>query len=182
MFAAQDMIRSFGGKVVESISLPSFDEIISAMPDTEYMEDLNSEYPYGSHPALIIGNLAYGLRKNINGWLANFDGRPQILEELIEFNTLEGGRDCTTTKAEFERNLKAFREMASRIVKNLLKEYEADVIIGPCDSRTGSVGSSSDFSVANLPLGFADFDGRGFGLHMLAPKVEEAKMLPIMAA
>jgi amidase len=44
MFAAQDKIRGLGGKVVSSIPLLSFDEIIAAMPDLEYMEDLNRKY------------------------------------------------------------------------------------------------------------------------------------------
>jgi hypothetical protein len=41
MFAAQDKIRVLGGKVVKSVPLISFDEITAAMPDMEYMEDLN---------------------------------------------------------------------------------------------------------------------------------------------
>jgi amidase len=41
MFAAQDKIRGLGGKVVKSVPLISFDEITAAMPDMEYMEDLN---------------------------------------------------------------------------------------------------------------------------------------------
>ena len=44
MFAAQDKIRRLGGKVVSSIPLLSFDEITAAMPDLEYMEDLNRKY------------------------------------------------------------------------------------------------------------------------------------------
>jgi amidase len=95
---------------------------------------------------------------------------------------LEAVRDCTTTKEEFERNMNALRDKASGSVRSLLKEYDVDVIVGPCDSRTGSVGSASGFPVANLPLGFAHFNGRGFGLHMIAPENQEAKMLQIMAA
>ena len=95
---------------------------------------------------------------------------------------LEAVRDCNTTKEEFERNLKALRDKASSSVKDLLKEHDVDVILGPCDSRTGSVGSAAGFPTANLPLGFADFNGRGFGLHMIAPEHHEHKMLEIMAA
>jgi amidase len=94
----------------------------------------------------------------------------------------EAARDCTTTQEEHDRNLKALREKASGSVQSLLEEYDVDVIVGPGDSRTGSVGAASDFPVANLPLGFADFNGRGFGLHMIAPKYHEAKMLRVMAA
>ena len=41
MFAAQDRIRSLGGRVVNHIPLIAFDDITAAMPDMENMEDLN---------------------------------------------------------------------------------------------------------------------------------------------
>jgi amidase len=78
--------------------------------------------------------------------------------------------------------MEALREFASSKVKGLLHEHDLDVILGPCDSRTGSVGSASGFPVGNLPLGFAEFNGRPFALHMLALENQEAKMLRIMAA
>jgi amidase len=67
-------------------------------------------------------------------------------------------------------------------VKQLLDEFDVDVILGPSDSRTASVSSASGFPVGNLPLGFADFNGRGFSLHMVAPENSEATMLQVMAA
>ncbi len=91
-------------------------------------------------------------------------------------------RDCTMTQETYDRNLKALRGFAANNVRGLLKEYDVDVILGPCDSRTGSVGSAAGFPVGNLPLGFAHFNGRPFSLHMIAPANEEAKMLQIMAA
>lgn len=57
-----------------------------------------------------------------------------------------------------------------------------DVILGPCDSRLGSVGAAPGFPVGNLPLGFANFNGRPFSLHMIAPANEEGKMLRVMSA
>jgi amidase len=72
-------------------------------------------------------------------------------------------------EATFVHNLHALREDASKAVLSLLKEYDVDVIIGPGDSRTGSVGSASGFPVANIPLGFAFFNGRLFTLHMIVP-------------
>jgi amidase len=145
--------------------------------------------------------------------LKNFEGAPQSIEELIEFNNqhaeqefterkppiaqelaelrkigndnqkiLESARDTNMTQDIFDRNFKALRDTASKSVLDLLKEYDLDVIIGPADSRTASVGAASGFPVANLPLGFADFNGRAFALHMIAPDRHEAKMLQIMAA
>lgn len=78
--------------------------------------------------------------------------------------------------------MKALRDKALGNVKSLLEEYDVDVILGPCDSRIGSVASAAGFPSANLLLGFAEFNGRGFALHMIAPENSEQKMLQIMAA
>ncbi|KIX07669.1 uncharacterized protein Z518_02323 [Rhinocladiella mackenziei CBS 650.93] len=182
MYAAAEKIRSMGGRVVQSVPVPSWDDIVQAMPDFEQMEDMNP----------------YAFRNCFNHFLAGFEGAPQSIAELVEFNNdhaseeftarndnqwfLETARDDSTTKEVFDRNFKALRDFASGTMKSLLKEYDIDVVLGPCDSRTGSVGTASGFPVASLPLGFADFNGRGFSLHMLAPENEEAKMLHVMAA
>ena len=41
MYTVAEKIRSLGGKVVQSIPVPSWDEIVQAMPDMEQMEDLS---------------------------------------------------------------------------------------------------------------------------------------------
>jgi amidase len=41
MFDAADKIRALGGKVVQSVPVPSWGEITGAMPDLREMEDLN---------------------------------------------------------------------------------------------------------------------------------------------
>lgn len=95
---------------------------------------------------------------------------------------LEMARDGNMTQEVFDRNFNALRERASSHVRSLLEAHDIDVVLGPCDSRTGSVGSASGFPVANLPLGFADHNGRAFSLHMIAPSGQEAKLLQIMSA
>lgn len=95
---------------------------------------------------------------------------------------LEAARDTVITEEEFDRNFNALRDKAAGNIHSLLRDYDVDVIIGPCDSRTGSMGSVSGFPVGNLPLGFAHFNGRPFSLHMIAPANEEAKMLHIKSA
>lgn len=86
------------------------------------------------------------------------------------------------TQETYDRNLKALRDFAANNVRSLLQQHEVDVILGPCDSRTGSVGAAAGFPVGNLPFGFAHFNGRPFSLHMIAPANEEAKMVQVMAA
>lgn len=83
--------------------------------------------------------------------------------------SLEAARGTTITEEEFDRNFKSLRDKAAGNIRSLLRDYDVDAILGPCDSRTGSMGSAPGFPVANLPLGFAHFNGRPFSLHMIAP-------------
>jgi amidase len=63
-----------------------------------------------------------------------------------------------------------------------MKGYDVDVLLVPCDSRFASVGAAAGFPVGNLPLGFADFNGRPFSLHAIAPANEEVKIFQVMSA
>jgi amidase len=95
---------------------------------------------------------------------------------------LEAMRDCTMTAEEYARNATAIREAARAAVQRALKDHDVDVILGPCDSRINSVGAAAGYPVGNLPLGYANFNGRGFSLHAIAPAGDEAKIFQIMSA
>lgn len=45
-----------------------------------------------------------------------------------------------------------------------------------------SMASAAGHLVASMPLGFADFNGRAFGVQVLAKTGEEDKILPVMSA
>ena len=45
-----------------------------------------------------------------------------------------------------------------------------------------SVAAVAGYPVASVPLGYADVNGRAFGMNMIAKAGEEAKMLEIMSA
>ncbi|KAK4236509.1 amidase signature enzyme [Achaetomium macrosporum] len=183
LFQAQETIQSLGGNVVKKVPLASWDEITGAMPEFQHIEDL-WPFPW---------------KRDFPGFLQSFEGPvPQSLEELIEWNNahadieftdrndnqkaLETSRDRNMTQETYDRNVKALRDFAASNVRSLLKQHDVDAILGPCDSRTGSVGAAAEYPVGNLPLGFADFNGPPFSLHMIAPANEEAKMLQIISA
>jgi amidase len=86
------------------------------------------------------------------------------------------------TEDVYQRNAKGIREAASQAVQKILKDYEVDVILGPCDSHMNSVGSASGYPVGNLPLGYANFNGRAFSLHSIAPAGQEDKIFQVMSA
>ncbi|KAK5073312.1 hypothetical protein LTR24_010359 [Lithohypha guttulata] len=57
-----------------------------------------------------------------------------------------------------------------------------DVIMAPSDSRLVSVASAAGCPVANVPLGFARFNGRAHGLNVIARPRDERALLQVMLA
>ncbi|KAI8713744.1 Amidase domain-containing protein [Fusarium sp. LHS14.1] len=181
-FAAQEKTEESGGKVARSVPVASWEDITGAMPDFEEMEEI---FPFQ-------------MKRRFPKFLQLFESVPQTLEELIKFNEdhadlefterdnnqkgLEAGRDTTITQEEYDRDFKALRGAAAHSLLSLMKEYDVDVLLGPCDSRFNSMGAAAGFPVGNLPLGFADFNGRPFSLHAIAPANEEAKIFQVMSA
>ncbi|KAL6354239.1 hypothetical protein LRP88_12573 [Fusarium phalaenopsidis] len=182
LFAAQAKIEKSGGKVARSVPVASWEDITGAMPDFSQMEEI---FPFQ-------------MKRRFPKFLQLFDGVPQTLEELIKFNEdhadlefterdnnqkgLEAGRDTTITQEEYDRNFKALRAAAPHTLLSVMKGYDVDVLLGPCDSRFATVGAAAGFPVGNLPLGFADFNGRPFSLHAIASANEEARIFQVMSA
>lgn len=57
-----------------------------------------------------------------------------------------------------------------------------DVILVLTDARTASVAALAGYPHGVVPLGFADFNGRPFGLNVLARSGEEDKFLSFISA
>lgn len=91
-------------------------------------------------------------------------------------------RDYTITAEEYTRNATAIRAAARDAVRQVLEDYDVDVNFAPYDSRMNSIGAAAGYPVGNFPLGYADFNGRGFSLHTIAPAGEEAKIFQVMSA
>lgn len=57
-----------------------------------------------------------------------------------------------------------------------------DLILGPADCRMAIVAAVAGYSVGNLPLGLANFNGRAFGMRVVASADEEGKIIQLMSA
>lgn len=114
-----------------------------------------------------------GITKHADLEFTQRDNNQKVLEAL---------RDCTMTAEEYTRNATAIRAAARDAVRQVLEDYDVDVIFAPCDSRMNSIDAAAGYPVGNLPLGYADFNGRGFSLHAIAPAGEEAKIFQVMSA
>lgn len=63
----------------------------------------------------------------------------------------------------------------------MLKEHKIDAVLGLADGRMASVAAMAGWSVGSLPLGYADFNSRAFGLNIIVGGSNEGKMLEIMS-
>jgi amidase len=86
------------------------------------------------------------------------------------------------TRDTFEAGLHQVRSTAIAGIEKSLQDYKIDVIIGPADARMASVAAAAGFPVATVPLGYADFNGRAFGMNIIAAAGAEHTMLRVMSA
>ena len=68
------------------------------------------------------------------------------------------------------------------MIQKSLHENGIDVIMGPADARIASVAAAAGYPVATVPLGFADFNGRAFGMNIIAPAGQEHEIFRVMSA
>ena len=54
--------------------------------------------------------------------------------------------------------------------------------MGRADARIASVAAAAGYPVATVPLGFADFNGRAFGMNIIAPAGKEYEIFRVMSA
>ncbi|KAL5598149.1 hypothetical protein FOBRF1_011942 [Fusarium oxysporum] len=121
------------------------------------------------------------------------------LKDLIEFNKahrdlemppgyddqglLINAEESDLSPEDYEKNLSHLRKVTRDDgLDRIFKEYGVDVIVGSSDTAIKAFASGSGYPVGNVPLGYLDFNGRPFGLAVLAAKNQEAKILKFMNA
>ena len=80
------------------------------------------------------------------------------------------------------RGLETTRSQTRTAIQKSLDDNGIDVIMGPADARMASVAPTAGYPVATVPLGFADFNGRAFGMNIIAPAGQEHEILRVMSA
>ena len=86
------------------------------------------------------------------------------------------------THKRYEQGLATTRNQTRNAIEKTLKENDINVIMGPADARIASVAAAAGYPVATVPLGFADFNGRAFGMNLIARENEEVTLLQVMSA
>ena len=82
----------------------------------------------------------------------------------------------------YEKTLHSWRTTAVATINRAFEENSADVIIGPEDARFSTIAMVAGYPVAAVPLGLAEFNGRAFGMEVLARSGEEDKILRFKSA
>ena len=83
---------------------------------------------------------------------------------------------------DFVRKLNVIRTHARRAIKDTLEAQSLDAIVSLADARMASVASLAGFAIGAMPLGYADFNGRAWGLTIITGVDGEKKMLDVMSA
>ncbi len=64
----------------------------------------------------------------------------------------------------------------------VIADYDIDVLLGPPTGRLATISAVSGYPIATVPLGYANFNGRAFGLALTAQSSREDLLLSVMSA
>ncbi|KAF2686408.1 amidase signature enzyme [Lentithecium fluviatile CBS 122367] len=180
--AAYTRLESLAKSVKHSVPLPSPGVFVLKGKSSEMMVQL-TDFP-----------------DDLKNYVDSLETTPiRTLEELIIWNeehaeeelppyapnqdSLLRARDLELSKEEYGQHLEHLRSMArDEGVEKILKEYEVDIIMGPCDSPLPLFAACGGYPVISLPLGYLDYNGRPFGLIALGPRHDEALLIKVASA
>jgi amidase len=86
------------------------------------------------------------------------------------------------TQQQFDTDIQLIREKMRENIEKCLKAGDADFIVANGESLLTTVAMAAGYPIAAAPLGFADFNGRAFGLEILARSGEEDKLFKFLSA
>ena len=69
---------------------------------------------------------------------------------------------------EYDKILHTWCSNAITSINKAFKDHNLNVIISPEDVRFSTVAMAAGFPAGAVPLGFADFNGRAFGMEIIA--------------
>lgn len=68
----------------------------------------------------------------------------------------------------YQESLSELRSRSRENIDKCMLETGSHVIIGPANSLLVSLAAAVGYPIASVPLGFASFNGRAFGMHIIA--------------
>ncbi|KAK2787720.1 hypothetical protein FQN53_004743 [Emmonsiellopsis sp. PD_33] len=81
-----------------------------------------------------------------------------------------------------EQKIERLRQKSRAAIQEALKSHDVDILVAPDDSRLCAIASTAGYACGAAPLGFAEFNGRAFGVQLMAGNAGEEKIIQVMSA
>lgn len=95
---------------------------------------------------------------------------------------LENGLKDNTTDQESHRSLDHFRRSVRETVEKLWAETGTDVIMASGESSLTTTAAAAGYPIASVPLGSSTYNGRPYGLEIVARNDAEDTLFQVMSA
>ncbi|KAJ5701174.1 Amidase [Penicillium malachiteum] len=136
----------------------------------------------------------------LRDYLASIDdSKIQNLEDLIEFNQehaqeelppsadnqagLIRALNANMSDDEYHKLVNFARDACGRRgIDKALEENDVDILMGPGDGLLFQISGTAGYPGATLPLGYLDFNGRPFGMQIVAKAHQEALLIQAQSA
>ncbi|KAM0418618.1 hypothetical protein ACHAPT_012421 [Fusarium lateritium] len=191
-------VEQAGALVKRNIKLRRF-----GSEDDQMFNDLSSKQPL---PVTLVSVEMAKICREVRDYVIEFadflkglDHSPvHTMQDLIKYND-DHASECfppgspgqeilvnavktNISDAKYEEYKNTLRTNKDLGIDKALNEYEADVIVGTPTGRMITVAALAGYPIGSLPLGYARFNGRPFGLAVIAPANAETLALSVMSA
>jgi amidase len=127
------------------------------------------------------------------------DCKIKTLEDLIAFNERHADQElppsasnqaglikalkARMTREDYDKRIASARERCGpNGIDKVLEGNEVDIILGPGDGAMFVISGTAGYPVASLPLGYLDFNGRPFGMQIIAKAHQEGLLIQAQSA
>jgi amidase len=94
----------------------------------------------------------------------------------------ENGLEDNMTDEAYQTGLKHLRQSVRDSVEALWRETDTDIIVGSAESLLTTTAAVAGYPIASVPLSLSTFNGRPFGLQLVARAGAEEKLFEVMSA
>ncbi|KAJ8132474.1 hypothetical protein O1611_g1152 [Lasiodiplodia mahajangana] len=180
--AAEQLVANNGGQVTFPVTIPPV-----------------SDYLIGGQPCTILA-IRHVFKKNMDDYLgALSSSEVRTAEELIQYNKDHAERELPSDFPEQGRLVDTIEnpisaeqyknavEVCRRVAREngidkVIADHELDLVAFPMDSPCPRVAAAAGYPIATMPLGTLDYNGRPFGLAIIAKAGREDLMFSFMSA
>ncbi|KAK8037630.1 hypothetical protein PG991_000976 [Apiospora marii] len=157
--AAIDKIEAAGAVVKRNIALrrfsPDDDRMFNSVASRDYVKEFET-------------------------FVAGLDNTPIRSPDQ---SILEGALKANVSDEEYQEYVQALQHHSRALgIDKALEENDVDVIMGTPTGRIATIAALAGYPVGTVPLGYANFNGRAFGLSIVAPANAESLILQVMSA